>query len=298
MGGHTDNRGESMSRSINSELSQHFSSECKTVAMLWKITRNDGIVMGFTNHNEDIDYDSITYNASTGFSPSDIDLKDNFSVDNLDIEGILDSSFITEIDLLNGIYDFSEVMIMLINYNSTQDGVVLLKRGWTGEVKINRDIFVSEVRGLAEKLQRNIGQIYSPSCRAILGDVRCGVDLSAFTISSSVDSVIDLQTFTSNSLTEDDGYFTGGELTWTSGNNNGLNMEIKEFTSSKVSLSLPMPNSMDINDTFDIVSGCDKSFKTCKNKFNNVVNFRGEPHVPGQDKILETAGTRTVSKDG
>ncbi|WP_353285542.1 phage BR0599 family protein [Wolbachia endosymbiont (group B) of Agrotis puta] len=33
-------------------------------------------------------------------------------------------------------------------------------------------------------------------------------------------------------------------------------------------------------DKYSILAGCDKAFLTCKNKFNNTVNFRGEPYIP------------------
>ena len=52
-----------------------------------------------------------------------------------------------------------------------------------------------------------------------------------------------------------------------------------------------MPNNIAAGDTFNAVAGCDKTFETCVAKFNNAVNFRGEPHVPGMDKMLATAAT-------
>lgn len=280
-----------MTRSVGANLKAHFEGETTTIATLWKVTRKDATVLGFTNHDRDITYDSVTYMAATGFTPSEIALKDDFSVSNHDIESILDSSAITEADLLSGLYDFAEIEVMLINYKSIADGVVIISRGWTGQVKVKDSTFMAEVRGLSQKLNTTSGNIYSPLCRAVLGDTACGVTLASYTTSDAVDTVHSNLSFTATSLTQDPGYFTGGEVVWTSGNNDGLRMEIKEFLSAKVTLALPMPYTIAVSDTFNIIAGCDKTLATCKAKFNNIINFRGEPHVPGQDTILETAGT-------
>lgn len=280
-----------MTRSISADLEAHFGSETTTIAMLWKVTRTDGTVLGFTNHDENITYNSVVYLAASGFIPSDVALKSDFSVSNHEIQGILDSNYIDEDDLLAGRYDYAEIEMMLINYTDVTDGVVMLPRGWLGQVQLKDGQFIAEVRGLSEKINKNIGQIYSPTCRAILGDSRCKVNLAPYTATVSVTSVTDKQNFKSSALTQANGYFTGGEVEFTSGNNNGLKMEVKAFQSTQITLALPMPYTVQSGDTFRVIAGCDKAFETCKTKFNNVINFRGEPHVPGQDAILETAGT-------
>jgi uncharacterized phage protein (TIGR02218 family) len=58
-------------------------------------------------------------------------------------------------------------------------------------------------------------------------------------------------------------------------------------------LVLPMPYSIASGDTYNLIKGCDKTLITCAERFDNIVNFRGEPSVPGLDRMLETAGTRS-----
>lgn len=282
-----------MTRTLSSNLRAHFASETTTIATLWKVTRQDTTVLGFTNHDADIVYDGVTYMAATGFTPSEIALKDDFSVTNHDVQSILDSSAITEADLLAGVYDYAEIQVMMVNYKAVADGVVILNRGWTGQVQVRDNTFIAEVRGLTQKINQQTGNIYSPLCRAILGDAKCTVNLASFTVASEVEEVNSGISFTDSALTQDPGYFTGGEVVWTSGNNDGLRMEVKDFLSGKITLALPMPYTIEVGDEFDIIAGCDKTHTTCKTKFSNLLNFRGEPHVPGQDTILETAGTFT-----
>jgi uncharacterized phage protein (TIGR02218 family) len=46
--------------------------------------------------------------------------------------------------------------------------------------------------------------------------------------------------------------------------------------------------------TFTITAGCDKRVATCRSKFSNVANFRGFPHMPGNDFL--TSVSRPGSK--
>lgn len=276
------------------ELAQHLASEVTTIATCWKLTRRDSSVFGFTSHDKDIVFDSVTYNASTGFTPSAVANNSELSVDNLDVEGVLDSNTITEQDLLAGLYDFAQIEVFMVNYEDLTQGSLNLRTGWLGEVRFTRNRFFAEVRGLMQNLAQVIGDLYSPSCRVQLGSAKCGINLTSFTATGTVTTVTSNQVFSDSSRNETNGYFSLGKITFTSGNNNGLSMEVKEFASGKITLVFPMPYTVTISDTYSIHAGCDKSFDTCINRFSNATNFRGEPHIPGIDRMLETAGTRRV----
>lgn len=278
-------------RTASANLTAHIASEVTTLAVCWKLTLVDTTVMGFTDHTSDLTISSQLYKAATGFSPTSIETKDKFAVDNLDIAGILDATSITEVDIMAGKYDFAEIEIFMVNVADLSHGIILHRRGWLGEVSLKNGQFIAEVRGLAQKLSQNIVELYSPTCRAVLGDTRCKVNLASFTFAGTVSIVTSRQVFISNALTQAAGYFSSGEVVWLTGANAGRRMEIKEFSNKQVTLVLPMPNNVAIGDTFNAIAGCDKTFNTCFSKFSNAVNFRGEPHVPGTDKMLATAAT-------
>lgn len=282
-----------MTKTISAGLQSHISGIVTTLCTCWKITRKDGEIMGFTDLDKDITVDSVIYKAESGFNATAVQSKSDLSVDNMDIEGLITSADITEADILNGLYDYAEVEIFLVNYESIADGVIYVKRGKIGEIKVKRSNFIAELRGLSQHLQQNIGRVYTASCDAILGDSRCGVNMASFTFTASISSVVSQQIITATALTQSSGYFTGGEITFTSGLNNGLKMEVKEFSATKITLALPMPLSLSFGDSFTIKTGCDKSSPTCKSKFNNLINFRGFPSIAGMDKIIETAATAT-----
>lgn len=281
-------------KQISTELTQHIAGEVTTVATCWKLTRKDSTQMGFTDHDEDITVSSLLYKSATGFTPTAVSSSSGLNVDNIDIEGVLSSTAISKDDILAGIYDYAEVEIFQVNYKAPDDGKITLRTGSIGEITIKDGQFIAEIRGLTQQLNQNITKIYSRNCRAELGDSKCGVNMTSRMHSGSVTEVTSRRIFTDSSRTEDAGTFNFGVITFTSGANNGLSMEVKRQTAAgEITLMLPMPYDINASDTYSIKEGCDKRISTCSSKFSNAINFRGEPHVPGMDKILQTSSTRS-----
>lgn len=281
-------------RNLGPSLASHFQSEVTTIATCWKISRRDRVVLGFTDHDRNLLIDSIQYDSIAGFTPSSVAMGSDMSVDNLDLSGSLFPSQITDTDLLAGIYDFAEVEIFLVNYLDVNAGKVIQKRGVLGEVTLSKNMFHAEIRGLTQFLSQTMCEEYMPHCRANLGDSRCRFNLKqkGFSVTAIVSTSLTRQSFIARKLTASDDWFTGGYVTWRSGKNKTLRMEVKEFSDSVVTLALPMPFDIKTGDRFRIVAGCDKSSKTCIEKFKNIINFRGEPDLPGMDKLMSTAATR------
>lgn len=275
-------------KSISASLLAHMQGETTTLATCWLVTRTDGQIFGFTDHCADLTIDGVVYSASSGYTATAIQSASGMGVDNLDIQGALDSATITEQDLLAGLWDFAAIEIFIVNYNDLTMGSMTLRSGNLGSVRTGRGMFVAELRGMMQRLQQAVGRLVMPACNADLGDTRCGINLGTFTdgtVSGSVDSVTSNRQFLDAGLTQAANWFAGGLLTWTSGLNSGLAAEVKAFTGGAVSLHIAMPYTVQVGDTFTIKAGCDKSVTTCRTKFSNVVNFRGFPHLPGIGRI-------------
>lgn len=237
-------------RRISSEFEQHLAGEVTTLATCWRIIRQDGIELGFTDHDVPLVIEELEFDSISGFTPTTIESKSNMSVDNMEIEGASFPSKITESDLLAGIYDYAEVEIFLVNYEDLSSGKMILKRGVLGEVTLNKQMFRAEIRGLTQHLSQTIGTVYSPTCQAILGDKRCRVNLATCTMRGEVTQVFSKQSFVSKTLKQKPGYFSGGEVKFLSGDNLSAGMEVKEFANSIVTLVLPMGSSIKVGDTF------------------------------------------------
>jgi len=275
-------------KTISGALAAHYAGTVTTIATCWKVTRADSQVFGFTDHRYDIVFLGVTYAAATGHDTTDVDSSSDLSVDNLDVTGFLDDDSLRESDLIAGVWDFARVEIFEVNYADLTMGARQLRSGWLGEVRIQSRPrqFIAELRGLSYTLQQTIGEVYTPSCRADLGDARCGVNVPALTASGqSVTSVTDRRTFVASGLA--DGAWTAGKVTFTSGANAGFAMEVKSWTNGTKTLvlSLPMPYPIAVADVFTVQPGCLKRITDCRDTYNNVVNFRGEPYVPGIDLL-------------
>jgi len=265
----------------------HLDGETTDLATCWRITRWDGLVFGFTDHLVDLTVSGQLYQAALGYSATDVQTSADLAVDNLELQGWLDSPSITEVDLMAGRWDHADIEIFEVIYSSVSTGIRRLRRGRIGEVSMGRTVFQAELRGIAQAFSRVIGELTSPTCRADLGEPRCGVVLGPLTVTGTVTSVTSARLWADSARAEAAAYFSFGVVTWTSGANNGFKMEIKTHGASGVmTMALPMPYAIAVSDTYSLVPGCDKLLSTCIAKFNNVINFQGEPHLPGMDAVL------------
>lgn len=276
-------------KSISAGLATHLGQECTTLATCWKCTRLDGTVYGFTDHDQDLVVSGVTYDAATGYTRSAIKTTGALNVDGLDLDGAFDSSAITDADLHAGKWDYATVEIFQVNWADLTQGTLKLRKGRLGEVRSGRTVFTAELRGLTQLLQQQFGRTFGQACDADLGDTRCGVVIASYTFTGSITSRTSDRVFADSARSEADAYFDNGKITFTSGNNNGLSMEIKTWVNAgKVfTLQLPMPYTVQVGDTYSVIAGCRKRFtEDCVGKFSNGVNFRGFPFIPGTNRLL------------
>ncbi len=282
-------------KTLPSGLQAHLDTGTTTLAWCWRLTRADGQVFGFTDHDLPLTFDGTTYQPESGFTASEIRTGSDLSVDAQDAEGVLTSTTITETDILDGRWDNASVEIWRVNWQDTAQRV-LMRRGAIGQVRRGRVQFVAEMRSLAHVLNQTVGRTFQATCDAALGDIRCGVNLNdpAFKGSGTVVTVDGDRKFTVSGLSAYiDSWFALGTLSWTAGANAGRKAEVQthEVASTQVAITLleaPVL-AITVGDTFDITAGCYKTFETCTSRFANAINFRGFPHIPGQDTVIRYA---------
>lgn len=274
-------------KNISSELSAHVGKATTTLATCWKVTRTDGQIFGFTDFSRDLVISGVTYKARTGYTRTAIETNSALAVDNLDLEGAFSDVAITELDLNAGLWDYAQVQIFQVNRADLTQGVLKLRTGRIGEVKADRGMFTTELRGLLQNVQQNIGRVFGPGCDADFGDPRCGLNLASFTVTGTITGVTSRQIFADSARTEADGFFNYGKITFTSGDNNGLSMEVKTSLNAggAITLQLPMPFAVQADDTYSMRRGCAKDRPACIG-YSNIVNFRGFPDVPGTDQMV------------
>ncbi|MDB6183048.1 DUF2163 domain-containing protein [Paracoccus fistulariae] len=291
-------------KDLSPALQAHLASGTTTLAWCWKITRTDGVVMGFTDHDRVLGFGGTSFEPESGFAAAEIRSGSDLSVDAQDAEGALSSDRITESDILDGRWDNALVELWRVNWQEPGQRV-LMRRGAIGELRRGQSSFVAEIRSLSHLLGQTVGRVFQGSCDAALGDGRCRVNLDdpAYTGRGHVADILRDRAFIATGLSGfANGWFDFGSLTWTSGADAGRAAEIAlhEAGGGAVTLTLleaPV-RGIGMGDAFTIRAGCDKRLETCRAKFGNAVNFRGFPHIPGQDAITRYAKPGSANDGG
>lgn len=289
-------------RHLPPALAAHLGEGVTTLCRCWTLTRRDGAVMGFTDHDRDLVVAGAPHAARTGLEAAEATSELGFAVSGGDVSGALSSGAISEGDVAAGLYDDAVVETRLVNWADPAQHL-LLERASIGEIRRADDAFVAELRGPLHRFDEPRGRRYRATCSADLGDRRCGVDPAVFSASAMVaDTDGALQVVASGLAGFPDGWFTGGRLSWTDGANAGQAVEIKAHRAGDAVAALDLwqrsPRPIAAGDGFTLTAGCDKRFATCRTKFANGPNFRGFPHLPGNDFILRLALPGEPGLDG
>jgi uncharacterized phage protein (TIGR02218 family) len=282
-------------KTLPASVASALASGATTFARCWTVTRRDGVALGFTDHDRALVVAGVTHLPAAGFTASEITASLGLSVDTSDVTGALVSPIITEADIVAGLYDDATVETRLVDW-STPTSHVLLEAGSIGEITREGAYFKAEVRAVTHRLDQERGRVYGVTCDADLGDARCGVNLAAAgrADTGSVAAATSDRSFRVLGVSNVTfGHLARGILTWTSGANAGRKADIRQDGTDGGYRALALweapPTPISAGDAFHVVVGCDKRFATCRDRFANAVNFRGFPHVPGNDAVLRVA---------
>jgi len=276
-------------------LAAHSAREVTTLCRCWRLTRATGEVAGFTDHDIAISVDGLDCEPQSGFMSSEAKRSLGLANDAIEIEGALSSTTIDEDDIEAGALDGATVETLLVNWRDPTQ-FVLTGHAVIGKIVRRDGRFVAELESRMRFLDQANGRYVLRNCDAELGDGRCGIALgaSAYSGTGSVVAVDAAFNITVGGLDGfAGGWFSAGVITFTSGPLRGRSLRVAQhrrqagavmLTPVAESRAMPSPG-----DTFGIVAGCDKSFATCKAKFANGLNFRGFPHLPGNDQAYAYA---------
>jgi uncharacterized phage protein (TIGR02218 family) len=281
-------------RQIPPLIADALNGETATLCRCIRLIRKDGQVLGFTDHDADITFDGVTFAAATALATSDAERGGNLAAADAELAGALSSAAITEDDLKAGKYDGARLEVWLVNWRAAAhpDARMLLATGQLGRVRRGEVHFEAEVRNLAARLQQVRGRTFAHGCDAELGDARCGVNLSdaAWNGAGTVTMVHDAMLRVSGLSAFAAGFFTHGRLRVTTGTAAGFQAAITghrlQGAEALITLDSTPPADLKAGDQVTLTAGCDKSFATCRDKFANAENFRGFPHMPGNDFVI------------
>ncbi len=204
-----------------------------------------------------------------------------------------------------GLFDNAEVEIWLVNWQDTAERL-LLRKGNLGEVTRGGLGFTAEVRGLAHHLEPAEGPRLPIWLRCGVWAMRAAASISTIAAfprrghgrdgrgQSRASRASGLDGFA-------DGWFARGRLIWTSGANAGRAMEVQvhrmsdgarviielwqadERRRSRRATASPSPPAATSNS------------RPAGRNSHNAVNFRGFPHMPGNDFVLRPIRNRATA---
>jgi uncharacterized phage protein (TIGR02218 family) len=290
-------------KAFDAGFAAHIGSGATTLATCWKLTRTDGAVLGFTDHDAALSFDGTDYQPAHGLDGAERPARLGAAVDTSEVAGVLHSDAIAEADILMGRYDGAVVEIYRVNWRNVDERTRLGR--WTiGEITREDGAFRAELRSRLAALNVPKGRIYARLCDAELGDARCGMDLSgaAWRAEAVVTAIGDRYRIEVEGISGfAAGWFDLGIAAWSSGVRFGLKDRVlateRPGTEDVLSFAVPVGEWAAIGDTLVLTAGCDRTFATCRARFGNGVNFRGFPHIPGSDYVLRYPRSGT-KRDG
>jgi uncharacterized phage protein (TIGR02218 family) len=273
---------------LSDAFAAHLKQDVTTLCHCWRLTRRDGAVMGFTDHDRQIVCDGTRFMPETGLSASEACRSLGLAVDSSDVEGALSAVDISEADIIAGLYDGATVETLLVNWQDPSR-YARLRRAAIGQIARRDGRFVAELESPERMLDQTNGRVVRRHCDAELGDGRCRVNLNAPGMTGSGTLVaVKGNSVTVSGLDQfEAGWFDHGVLTWVSGAGAGRRERVSAHRKGPDGVVLDLWRDVATpvapGDALSVSAGCDKQFSTCKAKFSNAANFRGFPHLPGND---------------
>ena len=274
-------------RRIDPELQARLDSGATTLCRCWRIARADGAALGFTDHDCDLAFEGLTFRAEHGLEGAALERASGLAPDDTAVLGAFSAEAISAEDVRLGRYDGATVDLWLVDWRDPRLRHHLF-RGTIGRIERSDHAFTAEVDGLSAPLNRPCGRAFLPVCDAVFGDRRCGIDATGpdYAAEAAIVALDGDRTVVAEGLDDfASDWFSRGAGLWLTGANSGLSAEVRRQEGSRLSFWRAPAAPMAVGDRLRLTAGCDKRLESCRDRFDNLLNFRGFPHVPGDDWV-------------
>ncbi len=279
-------------RTLDPRLAARLESGATTLCRCWRLDRRDGVCLGFTDHDNDLTFDDIVFAAASGVTGTAQESATGLAPGSAGVAGALSSASLREADVAAGLWDGARLRRWVVDWHEPEVRALLFD-GTLGEIACAGGTFRAEALGPAAALNRPMGRAFLRSCDATLGDARCRADLARPGLRAAGVVVAVLGSGRFEAAIPIAAGFVGGTLVWTSGANAGTRSDIASdlarAAGRRFALAVPPRAPVVAGDGFEAMAGCDRSFACCRDRFGNAENFRGFPHLPGDDFVLGAA---------
>lgn len=275
-------------RNIGNNLKDSLNRNAINLIKCYDIELRDNKKLFFTNNQIDITYNNVVYTSSNGVDIRTIYNNINLEIDETNISGFIDSDIISEKDIITGKFDNASIEIFLLDMDTKEK--ISIFCGFIFSISYENNMFLAKVKDKKMLLEKAFSESYSPLCRCSFCDLKCNLNKKDYTIIGVVSKVInqfEFYTSTQDIISKSSDYFSNGSIKIINGKNKDMITEIKKSDGEQLILKFKFPFEINIGDKFELTVGCDKEFNTCISKFNNAINFRGEPNLPRSKKLFK-----------
>jgi uncharacterized phage protein (TIGR02218 family) len=259
-----------------------FDRELDTVATFWRVFRRDGVAFGFSTHDRDLLFSGIRHRTAPGMMPAAIRMTSEISDDSAEVEGALSHDAIRAEDVAAALFDEAAIVIGAVDWETLEHEV--LYTGRIGEIQDNKRSFNAELRSAKHILDTDLVPRTSPTCRAEFCGPGCGLSARRFTTLTTVSDVRQTENQIAVADAVDDD-FIDGQIRLLDGPQTGLVFGILDVESGWLTLDRPLAPGTIAGVRAELRQGCDHTLATCADRFENALNFRGEPFLPGNDLL-------------
>lgn len=265
--------------------------------------------LGATSHSSDLElpgHPGVVFKKSLGGSPTAIDTETGYQSAGLDVESIFDDESISEESVEAGTWKRAKFEIYTIVPADLALGQLVEFSGRIGNVETEGPTYKAEARPLTSVAQGNVGQLAVARCNVVhFADAslenRCKLSRAStahdgfpITVTGTVTNGASSTQFIDSSRTEPVDHFTMGEVTFTSGPLSGRTYEVGDYDSTTKTFTLRRAAHVRIGTgwTYSAVRGCRRTAADCINKYNNIINHRGERFITNIEQIHQIERAR------
>lgn len=258
----------------------------RTRVLCLRIVPIAGSPIYLTDHPRDLVMSGHTYLSTAGYEFTGYSATSGFSPSSIDIEGIAGASGVTRAAVGSGLFDGARCYVFATSWAAPVEDEEPITAGIFGKSTLLDDRFQIGGVSLVDALNQSVGQTYGAQCPKTFGGTEyagCGVSLAANTVTGTLTGVTSASVFTDSARAEAADTFGAGTIAFTSGPNAGLKpLEIKSFASGVITTHEPFYYLPTVGDAYTMVRGCRKRLADCQARLggSNVENFGGFPWIP------------------
>lgn len=233
----------------------------------------------YTNAQRNIPFGGQTYTA-IGISHDGISMSGDPTADDLTIN-LSAKAEVTDLYIGTPPSDPLEIAIRSLHHGDTDAPVV-----WSGTVKSARRVSMVEwaftCNSLLSSLNRNgLRLFWQRGCQHILYDRECRVNPDDYATTVQVSGKTGTSLTSATLGTLESGYLAGGYLSFTGPYGTTERRAIERHVGSTIHL-LSATDGIDVGQWITVYPGCNRTSPMCEQRFNNIDNFGGFPHLPNQ----------------